>query len=53
VIVLFLAQNGEMVYSGKRDAALPHFESLGLAKPTDMEEPEFLLRVGCFQGSRF
>lgn len=43
--VIVLSKNGEMVYSGKRDAALAHFESLGLTMPTDMEEPEFLLRV--------
>ena len=43
--VIVLSQHGEMVYSGKRDAALAHFESLGLSKPADMDEPEFLLRV--------
>ena len=42
--IIVLTQNGEMVYSGPRDAALARFESMGLSKPADMDEPEFFLR---------
>lgn len=42
--VIVLTQQGEVAYSGMRTGALQHFESLGLHKPQDMQEPEFLLR---------
>jgi len=43
--ILVLNQFGEMVYSGPREKALEHFQAdLGLTKPKEMDEPEFLLR---------
>lgn len=42
--LIILTEHGELAYSGKREAAVGHFQSLGLSKPADMDEPEFLLR---------
>eukprot|EP00565_Helicotheca_tamesis_P005194 CAMPEP_0185727222 /NCGR_PEP_ID=MMETSP1171-20130828/2966_1 /TAXON_ID=374046 /ORGANISM="Helicotheca tamensis, Strain CCMP826" /LENGTH=1454 /DNA_ID=CAMNT_0028395737 /DNA_START=41 /DNA_END=4405 /DNA_ORIENTATION=- len=42
--IIVLTIDGEMAYSGPREGAVPHFESLGLVKPEDMDEPEYLLR---------
>jgi len=50
--VVVLTQDGEMAYSGPREGALVHFESLGLIKPEGMAEPEFILRCA-FMPSEF
>lgn len=42
--LILLTQDGKVAYSGKREGALAHFESLGLVKPEGMNVPEFLLR---------
>ena len=42
--IVVLTSNGEMAYSGPRDQALAYFQSLGLVKPDEMDEPEFILR---------
>lgn len=42
--LILLTQDGQVAYSGKTAGAMSHFESLGLVKPNEMSEAEFLLR---------
>ena len=42
--IIVLTSHGEMAYSGPRIKALRYFQSLGLVKPAEMDEPEFILR---------
>ena len=42
--IIVLTQDGTVAYSGLRSEAVGHFESFGLTKPADMDDPEFLLR---------
>jgi ABC-type multidrug transport system ATPase subunit len=42
--LILLSAHGRIVYSGKTEGAVPHFESLGLVRPEGMNIPEFLLK---------
>lgn len=42
--LILLSDEGRVIYSGKTEGAIPHFESLGFTRPQEMNEPEFLLR---------
>lgn len=42
--LVLLTPDGDVAFSGRRELAVSHFESLGLRKPEGMNVPEFLLR---------
>eukprot|EP00978_Attheya_sp_CCMP212_P023185 scaffold70400_cov54-Attheya_sp.AAC.3 len=42
--LILLTRDGQVAYSGRIEGAVPHFESMGLNKPEEMNEAEFLLR---------
>jgi ABC-type multidrug transport system ATPase subunit len=42
--LILLTSEGEVAYSGPTEAAVTHFQSLGLSKPFEMNEADFLLQ---------
>lgn len=50
---VMLLNDGEVMYHGLRDQAVPFFESLGFRRPADRDEADFLLDLGTHEQYRY